>query len=231
MIAITLVVNAAPDKGVWRIGRDADPLALSGPLQPEEVLDCRAGNRFDSPTGDYGVGYFGSTPEACFAETLARFRPDTSLESLFDHDDSMGFGELPRDWRQARRLVHVKFAPSPTRPLLQFVDVEQSQTIRHLERALAPMLAYYGYPHLNVSVLRGGDRRVTRLVSKYIHSQRGPDDAPLYAGIQYRSQLGSDWQCWAMFEGVGIERVSTRGIELQDPTFRKICSRYGLTPF
>lgn len=38
-----------------------------------------AGDRFDSPAGDYAVSYFGSTLEACFGETMARFRPSPVL--------------------------------------------------------------------------------------------------------------------------------------------------------
>jgi hypothetical protein len=37
------------------------------------------GNRFDSPTGAYGVRYFASDLDGCYGETLARFRADKKL--------------------------------------------------------------------------------------------------------------------------------------------------------
>lgn len=193
--------------------------------------DRNVGNRFDSPTGAYGVGYFGSDTEACYAETMARFRPDPSLEQFFDHDDSMGFGALPRDWRERRRLINARFAQAPERPHLDFVDIEHAQTLRHLERALIAPISAWGYEKLNASVIRSSDRRVTRLISDYVHEQKDDRGRPRYAGIRYLSQLGSNWECWAVFEGVKIERISTSAIDLGDETFKKIADLYNLQPF
>jgi hypothetical protein len=68
-------VIAAPRSGFWRVGRSPDPLHFSDPLNPSLLENPSAGNRFDSPTGDYRICYFATTLDGCFGETLARFRP------------------------------------------------------------------------------------------------------------------------------------------------------------
>jgi hypothetical protein len=44
------------------------------------------GNRFDPQSYDYGVLYFGTTLQACFAETLTRFRPTIKLLALVEDE-------------------------------------------------------------------------------------------------------------------------------------------------
>ena len=71
-----------PKGGLWRVGRSPDPLRFSDPLDPGLLENRTTGNRFDSPTGDYRVCYFATTVEACFGETLSRFRPDPGLSAV-----------------------------------------------------------------------------------------------------------------------------------------------------
>ena len=67
-----------PDGGIWRVGQATDPLKsrhdTGAKPTVDESNDPGLGNRFDSPLSDYGVIYFGSQLECCFAETLSRFR-------------------------------------------------------------------------------------------------------------------------------------------------------------
>jgi hypothetical protein len=50
------------------------------------------GNRFDSPTGAYGVRYFASDLDGCYGETLARFRADKKLAKVIGTEWSeLGF--------------------------------------------------------------------------------------------------------------------------------------------
>ena len=70
-----------PKSGLWRVGRSPHPLRFSDPLDPSLLESRTTGNRFDSPTGDYRVCYFATTLEACFGETLSRFRPDPGLSA------------------------------------------------------------------------------------------------------------------------------------------------------
>jgi hypothetical protein len=147
---VTIRVVKAPRNGVWRVARGPDPLAFRVPLLREELDNPRAGNRFDSPLAQHSVLYFGTTLEACFGETLARFRPDLELlAQIRDEWEELGFmpgGEVPRDWRQRRTAVRVRFPANPPEfpHGIQFVDVEALATRQALRSELADVLVYYG---------------------------------------------------------------------------------------
>ena len=64
---------AAPDDGVWRIGRAPDPLALPDLVRGSVPDKPKLGNRFDSASSTHRTLYFASTLAGCFGETLARF--------------------------------------------------------------------------------------------------------------------------------------------------------------
>jgi hypothetical protein len=215
------VVEASP-AGVWRVGRSPDPLALSDPLSPSELDEPHTGNRFDSPTGAYRTLYFATDLAGCYGETLARFRPDTALiELLKDEWEERGWmnlGEVPAAWRQRRLAVRARFlATGRFASGVRFLDVEARQTREALKIELAGLLSYWGHEELDVSTVRGGDRRVTRLISQWAYDQSDSAGRPLYAGIRYLSRLDTEWECWAVFEDVEIEELE-RQCELTPPS-------------
>lgn len=216
-----------PSSGVWRVGRSPDPFQLR-PLSTEDLDQSELGSRFDSPDGSYGVLYFARTLEACFGETLARFRPDLELLALVsDEWKEMGFmepGAVPREWRERRLAVRVRLITP-----LTFIDVEDAGTIELLRRELATELLDLGYKDLDLSTVRGSDRRVTRLVSQWAFSQTEDDDRFLYGGIRYLSRLDSKWECWAVFQDVDIEELVRQPIFSQDTPLRRVAKLYGLT--
>jgi hypothetical protein len=216
-----------PQGGVWRVGRGPDPLQLRDPLGPEELDRPNVGNRFDSPLGTYRVAYFGRTLEACFGETLARFRPNLELLALIrDEWKEMGFmepGAIPREWRERRLAVKVKF-----RTILKFVDLEAAETIEMLRQSLASEFLVLGHNDIDLSTIRGPDRRVTRWISNWVYSQTDDQGNPLYAGIRYLSRLDSKWECWAIFEDVGIEELIRQPIFREDESLQKVASKYRL---
>jgi RES domain len=80
---------ASPGAGVWRVGRTPDPIEFPDPPKADELDHPRAGNRFHSPTENFRVCYFATDLEACFGETLARFRPDPALIAAADEEGFM----------------------------------------------------------------------------------------------------------------------------------------------
>jgi hypothetical protein len=224
----------APDDGFWRVGRAPDPLEVGPPLARDELDDPKLGNRWDSPVGDYRVVYFGSEPVVCYGETLARFRPDPALAKVLseEKDDSfMHAGELPADWRLRRLAVRATPADSPLMVSLfpdgvLFLDVEAIETREHLRRELGDVLAFYGYDDLDVAVVRGSDRRITRWISYYAHSLR-----PRVAGIRYLSRLSSEWECWGVFDFVELTELERRTILRTDTDLLEIAGIYGLAVF
>ena len=220
-----------PKSGLWRVGRSPDPLRFSDPLDPGLLENRTTGNRFDSPTGDYRVCYFATTLEACFGETLSRFRPDPGLSKIAHEEGFMALGEVPADWRHRRLAVRTTPSPSDAIPAIRFLDVEAAETRALLRNELGELLAYYGYSDLDVPTVRGGDRRITRWIGRWAYEQRDTGDRLEYAGIRYLSRLSSEWECWALFEDVALDEQERRPITRDDHALTRIAELYGLTVF
>lgn len=186
---MAVAVVQAPAGGIWRVARGGDPFAPP-PRLPR--TDLTKGNRFDALTLEYDVLYFGTDLETCFGETLARFRPKLSLLSLVEEEwgalGHMEVGAVAADWRHRRTAGHVKLPGDCV-----FVDVEAPETHQILRKELALGIASLGHEDLDVVTVRGGDRRVTQLISQWVYAQ------DRYAGIRYLSRLNSGWECWAVF--------------------------------
>lgn len=171
----------APDDGFWRIGRGGVALDYP-PRAPIDMSDARSGNRFDSYTGRFSALYFGSTLQACFGETLSRFRKDPVLAFLdADWDGIGGFmkrGTVPADWRTRRTAVRAKVQEDAL-----FLDVEDSATRSLLMKELGPTLSMIGCDDLDVAAIRGYDRRVTRFISEWAWGQE-LGDGRVFAGLR-----------------------------------------------
>jgi hypothetical protein len=220
------------------VGREPDLLSPSVSSRSSEPGQPNTGNRFDSPTGAYGVRYFATELEGCYGETLARFRADKKLAEVIGEEwTERGFmrvGDIPADWRLRRGAVRVRFPEAANKSFatgVRFVDIESVHTREALLPDFEPLLRFYGYPDLDVAVVRGHDRRVTRYISQWAYEQVDDDEHPLYAGIRYLSRLNSEWECWAVFDHVAIEELTRRPILATDATLRKIAKLYGLTVY
>jgi len=220
-------VRQVPHPGLWRIGREPDPLRHSR-LDPAASPGpaARAGNRWDSP--DYGVLYLASDLEGCFGETLARFRPQPDLAALVRDDwvgERMAPGQLPRDWRDRRTAVHIGVEPG-----WLFLDVESVKTRAFLQEELALGLAALGVHELDVPAIRGQDRRVTQLISEwtfnFVTDDGAGDGGAPFAGIAYASRVSTDWQCWAVFEGTSFTVKRAEPILETMPALLKVCDTY-----
>jgi len=209
-----------PRAGLWRVGRSPDPLRFGDPLPPSLLESPNTGNRFDSPTGDYRVCYFATTLDACFGETLSRFRPDPGLSAIAHEEGFMALGEVPADWRHRRIAVRTAPAPSTAIPANRFLDVEAAETRALLRNELGELLAYYGYTDLDVPTVRGADLRITRWIGRWAYEQRDADNRLKFAGIRYLSRLSSEWECWALFEDVALDEQERRQSRATTPRSR-----------
>ncbi len=191
-------------------------------------MASRAGNRFDDPEGVFGVLYFGSSLEVCFGETLAKLRPSPKLIALIgDEWQKLGFmevGAVAAEWRHRNLAVRVKL-PHESRLL----DLEEPHTLQFLRHELATGLAALGHDELDVATVRGPDRRVTRMISRWAAVQTDEHGDTLYAGIRYFSRLNRDWECWAVFGDVDLEVVETRPITKDMTELRQVAKLYDLT--
>ncbi|HVL98671.1 MAG TPA: RES family NAD+ phosphorylase [Egibacteraceae bacterium] len=215
-----------PSVGFWRIGRGDDPLR-----QPKrEVMDMgdsRAGNRFDTVTGQYTVLYFGSTLEGCFGETLNRYRKDPKLAFIDDEWSDLGFmprGSVPRDWRERRTAVRV--IPQGGLP---FFNVEHPRNLALLQRELGASLAMLNVTDLDVAVIRGPDRRVTRFISQWVWQQEDEAGHARFAGLRYLSRTNTAWECWAVFNDIPLVEEARQPILATDKDVRRVAGLFDLT--
>jgi hypothetical protein len=235
---LSVRTTAPPRKGIWRVGRDPDPLAASKSSGSSELSKAGTGNRFDSPTGGYGVRYFATTLDGCFGEILARFRTDPVLSRVIGSEwldlGFMDVGDIPADWRQRRTAVRVALPAKGQNAKfpdgIRFLDVEAVETREAMRPDFEPLLAFYKYTDLDIPVVRGRDRRMTRYISQWAFDQTDDQGRPLYAGIRYLSRLNNDWECWAVFDDVGLEELDRRPILGEDAAFHRVAKLYGLTP-
>ncbi|CCG05718.1 RES family NAD+ phosphorylase [Blastococcus saxobsidens] len=214
----------APPDGIWRVGRG------DAPHLPRRPADGTAGdNRFDSQDGTFNVLYFATTLDGCFGETLARFRPAPHLRTLLQADwrtnGFMEVGAIPADWRFHRTAVRVVEAQAP----LPFLDIDAVETLQFLRYELALGLGSLGVHDLDTSVVRGGDRRITRLISSWTYNATDPETGESsYAGIRYASRLNSQWECWAVFDRVPLLPLEFIPITPDMPSLRTIAQLFDL---
>lgn len=220
------IENVGP---LWRVGKSDDPFRLHQPA-PVDPTDPSAGNRFDSYIGDYEVLYFGTSQEACFGETLADFRSDPKLTFIKDEWEERGFmmlGGVPADWRLQRIVVQASVAWEPVRLL----NVENGDVLALLWRELGPTLTMLGHDRLDIDVIRGPDRRVTRLISQWAYGQNDVDGAPMFDGVRFLSCHDTDWECCAVFGHVPLNEEERESILLENPALQQVAKRYGLRLF
>ncbi len=169
---------AAPVDGLWRVNRVGSELLSRdyGALPPG---DTTAGNRYDSISGSFRISYLGTTLEACFGEVLAPLRPDPVLVKLVVDDwhylNFMEIGTIASDWRIRREAV--RLVPSRKR---RFFDVESVEALQILRTEIGAEAKRLGHADIDVATVRGPDRRVTRLISEWVHAQTTPGGNPAF---------------------------------------------------
>jgi len=181
-------------------------------------------------TGSFGVLYFGTTLEACFGETLSRYRTDPKLAFIEEEWRNLNFmarGSVPQDWRMRRSTVRSRIEADG----LSFLDVEALATRQALQATLGPVLRMFEVEDLDVPAIRGRDRRVTRLISEWAWRQDDEDGRPLFAGIRYLSRIDTNWECWAVYDDVTITELERHPVLRTTPELLTVADTYELTVF
>ncbi|MDP4015220.1 MAG: RES domain-containing protein [Candidatus Nanopelagicales bacterium] len=145
---------------IWRVARRREPVHYSQ-IEPQDERS-NAGNRFDVPGG--GVLYAAGTVEACFVETLARFRPTKGVRAAVHHDEGyMNAGALPAAWREDRCIARIM----PGNGCLPFIDIDNSDTLTFLDKELRAELGLLGIDQLDRGTIYSSARAVTRLLARW----------------------------------------------------------------
>lgn len=146
----------------------------------------------------------------------------------------MSVGDIPADWRQRRTAVKVVLPKGQSQfpDGLPFLDIEALETREAIRPYFGELLAFHGYPDLDVPVVRGHDRRITRYISQWTWEQQDEEtDLPVYAGIRYLSRLNNDWELWAVFDDVDLEVRVKKPILRTGADLQSIARKYQLTPY
>ncbi|HKO74761.1 MAG TPA: hypothetical protein VJU01_05570, partial [Gaiellaceae bacterium] len=130
------------------------------------------------------------------------------------------------NWRHRRLAVRARTAEA-----VPFLDVESVRTRQALTKPLSSVLAIYGAADLDVSVIRGGDRRITRAVSLWAWVQVNDDGTPRFGGIRYLSRLNTAWECWGIFDRVPTVELERRSIQRAMPELQEVANLYSLTVY
>lgn len=187
----------ACDGPVYRLGRLPDPWAW--PDWSRAHLDGTFRNRWDDPDGDYRVLYASSQRMGAFVETMARFRPDLEVVAELaaiagdDSEAPLAAGTVPLDWVARRRLGIGGLAG-------RYAAVGSARSLQFIRSTLAASALRHHLTEIDAATIRlTAPRAFTQQISRLVYECPGDDGAP-FAGIQYASRLGDEFENWALFE-------------------------------
>lgn len=204
---MTIREAPAPNGVLFRLARCPDPLAWP---EWKYVGD----QRFDDPFRLFRVLYVAEQRLACFVESLA------SLRAPLDRLARGGRRPRPRvpdEWIRIRCAGQLRLRSGQ-----RWLDLRRLETAEALRAELAPLLRQLALPDLDVSVLRGPSRPLTRAVGRWAY------DAG-FQGIAYRSRFHDGLDCWAIFEGAEFDRVGASDpLARNDRDLRSAAALFGL---
>lgn len=210
-----------PRRPLYRLGRPPDPLAWP-------TVQTIGHERFDDPLRQYRVLYAALQRDACFAETLAGFRPSLSSlaaeRAVANADESPRAALVPSAWWRQRLVGCFRLAPA------RWLDLRALDTFQVLRVAFADLASSLRVSDVDLGAvagrvpIAGDERRLTQAISRWAF-ERGFD------GIAYTSRLDHRYTCWAVFEG-GASRIHPLGppdlLNPDDPDFARVALRLGL---
>jgi len=178
---------------------------------------------------DYRVLYGAAERLAAFIEVLAPFRPVEDvrkrLDAIQERDPrDVPPGVLPGSWTRPRTIGRAVVTGT-------FADITHAESIAYLRGAMAAEVDRLGVSDITAAMLKGQDRDFTRAVSRHVFKLT-TDGRPSFAGIQYRSRHGDNYDLWAVFERQETSNVFPLGqpewIRVDDADLKEACEMLGL---
>lgn len=215
-----LVAADDPSGLLYRVGRAPDPLAWT-------EWDYVGEGRFDGPERPrtFRVLYVAEQRLAAFVETLQKWRRSIdALAALADTLPGPGEADAPEDdagaipvgWHLKRMVGTLRVLPDQ-----RWLDLRQVETRETLRRQLAPRLETLGYRDFDLGDSLSRDRRLTKTIARFAHENG-------FQGIAYTSRFGSEFDCWAIFEGAHFEAIGRRPIARDDPDLLHVAGLFDL---
>lgn len=165
--------------------------------------------------------YAATESRGAYAETIAQFRPSAlaaELDAVGLEPGRVPYGVVPREWRASRRLRSLRLVdPRP------FIDIDAPVTHACLAREAGDILRALGIGNLDIGLVRGPSRRLTRALARWAYTRVDGDGQGVYSGIRYSSRIGSQ-ECWAIFDGTTAHVVAELDITAEDEALREIAA-------
>jgi hypothetical protein len=152
---------------------------------------------------------------ACFAETLAAFRP--SLELLAETGDPADIaGELSAGFLRSRGIGTFRLLRG------RWLDVRRVDTLAALRTAFGQTLLDFGLLDVDLGGVCGPQRAFTQAVAGWAHDNG-------YQGIVYASRFGATFEAWALFDTARIEPVGeVVPLSVDDPDLLAVARVFAL---
>jgi len=152
---------------------------------------------------------------ACFAETLAGFRP--SLELLAETGDPADItGEVSPGFLRSRGIGALRVLRG------RWLDVRRVDTLEALRTAFGPTLREFGLLDVDLGGVCGPERAFTQSVAAWAYDNG-------YQGIVYASRFGVTFEAWALFDTARIEPVgAVVPLSLDDPDLLAVARVFAL---
>ena len=197
-----------PRTVLYRLGR------LPNPLEWPPLARAGAG-RFDDPLGRFRVLYAARQRTACFAETLASFRP--SLDLLASTGDPADIAsDVPPGFLRARGMATFRLGRG------RWLDLRRLETLEALRGAFGTALQDFGLVDVDLGGVCGPQRAFTQAVAGWAHEHA-------YQGIIYASRFTISFECWAIFDTARIEQVgAVLPLSLGDPDLVTVAQVFAL---
>lgn len=106
----------------------------------------------------------------------------------------------------------------------RLVDITDAATLQTFRTVLTDEATRLELEDVDLSTITSAERAFTQVCARYVFEQG-------YDGVRYVSQLGSSWECWAMFDtsAVLVERSSPAAIEHDDADLIAAAQLFGFT--
>lgn len=208
-----LVIVAAPQEPVWRVGYRPEPLAWSG---WEHATDGRFHGRWDDPHGTFRTLYLGESLLACLLEVLAFARKDKHLATALAEID-----ENPEDAREHPTADPGTLDPAWLGPRCaasavlsgRYCRVSAADTVATLYPRFIGDALDAGYDDFDAGLLKNGAARaITQAVSAHLYLQEGID------GIEFASRHGDELDLWCLYEQPHDSQISSHLLRLNEVT-------------
>lgn len=169
--------------------------------------------------------YAAEQRRACFAETLAGFRRDLTLQAALDSlpdgdagDDTPESGIIPDDWHLKRAVASFRVVPGQRWLDLRAIDVRE--WLRHTPE-LVRLFVTHGLTDFDLSDVLARERAVTQGIAAWAYDSG-------YQGVLYTSRLDAAFDCWALFDGARFELDQISTILGDDPDLIAVAKLFGL---